>query len=101
MALDNQLENSNLESATESSQVSQNSIDTNIGRTDVYNCPACDQVAEDDTIVCEECNEWFHFHCVGVDPSKADDIPEDTLFVCIFCNDNLINAEAELTLEKN
>ena len=35
MALDGQLENSNLESATESSQVSQNSIDTNIGRTDV------------------------------------------------------------------
>ena len=31
----------------------------------VYNCPVCDQVAGNDTTVCEECSEWFHFDCVG------------------------------------
>ena len=95
VVIDNRLENSDLENATESSQVSQNSIDSNIGSTYNcpacdHNCPACDQVAEDDTIVCEECDEWFHFHCVGVDPSNADNIPEETPFVCILCNDSLI-----------
>ena len=67
----------------------------------MYNCPACDQVADSDTIECEECNEWFHFDCTGGEQSKVNDIPEDVPFICIFCNDRTLNLDNDIQLEEN
>ena len=32
-------------------------------------------------IECEQCNEWFHCHCVGIDPSQAEQIT----YICPNC----------------
>ena len=55
-----------------------------------YVCPSCEQPAESDTIVCEECEEWFHFECIGLNNQSADLIQPDVPFICLFCNDNLL-----------
>ena len=31
-----------------------------------YVCPICQQQANMDTIACEECDDWFHFECLGL-----------------------------------
>ena len=31
-----------------------------------YNCPICQQQANMDTIACKECDDWFHFECLGL-----------------------------------
>ena len=99
LAVENCDDDNGLDCVAESSQVVRGSVDNDIGRSDVYNCPACDQVAGNDTIVCDECDEWFHFQCVGVDQHKVKNIPEDNPFICIFCNDRLINSEKETNSE--
>ena len=67
----------------------------------IYNCPACDKVAGNNTIACEECNEWFHFGCIGVEQSKINEIPNDVPFICIFCNDRSINQDSSMQPEEN
>ena len=56
-------------------------------------CPACEQPAGDQTIECEECGEWYHFNCTGLDNKSADSIPRDIPFICLFCNDNLLYSQ--------
>ena len=56
-------------------------------------CPACEQLAGDQTIECEECGEWYHFNCTGLDNKSADSIPKDIPFICLFCNDNLLYSQ--------
>ena len=38
-------------------------------------------------VACEECGEWYHFECVGVNDISADSIQRDSVFisVTIFC----------------
>ena len=67
----------------------------------MYNCPACDQVADNDTIACDECNEWFHFGCIGVDRSRINDIPDEIPFICLFCNDKSIVQDISLQLDSD
>ena len=59
----------------------------------LYNCPVCDQIADNDTIVCGECGEWFHFNCAGVDQPQVDVIPDEVPFICMFCNDRAISSD--------
>ena len=54
----------------------------------IYECPVCEQTANNGTIVCEECGEWYHFSCTGLVESKVESIPTDVPFICQFCNDN-------------
>ena len=65
----------------------------------MYNCPVCDQVAGNNTIVCEECSKWFHFDCVGVDKSKIVNIAYEFPFVCIFFNDRTINPDNDMRVD--
>ena len=58
-----------------------------------YNCPLCNQVAQANIIECHECGEWFHFSCAGIEPLKVNSIPNESPYICLFCNDYLLNME--------
>ncbi|MCG8113223.1 MAG: hypothetical protein N0E59_20925, partial [Candidatus Thiodiazotropha taylori] len=58
-------------------------------------CPSCEQTAGDQTIACEECGEWYHFSCTGLNNKSADAIPSDVPFICLACNDNLLYAPSD------
>ena len=60
-----------------------------------YICPSCEQTAESETIICEECGEWFHFDCVGLSNQSAEQIQSDVPFICLFCNDGILYAPDE------
>ena len=60
----------------------------------VYQCPICEQIAGDDTIACEACEEWFHFACAGIDRSAANSIHGDVPYICLMCNDNQLYIDA-------
>jgi hypothetical protein len=32
----------------------------------VYRCPICREEAQENTIACEECNEWYHYSCLKI-----------------------------------
>ena len=46
-------------------------------RGNIYQCPICDLTADGETIACEECGEWFHFACAGLDKAAASSIHDD------------------------
>ena len=46
-------------------------------RGDIYQCPICDLTSDGETIACEECGEWFHFACAGLDKAAASSIHDD------------------------
>ena len=56
----------------------------------LYSCPVCELSAQSGSIACEECGEWYHFKCVGLNDTSADSIHTDVPFICIYCNDNLL-----------
>ena len=63
----------------------------------VYQCPSCDQTAGEDTIACEDCGEWFHFTCAGIDRSAAGSIIEEVPYICLLCNDNQLYIDKIVT----
>lgn len=36
-------------------------------------------------VQCDECDRWYHFFCIGLEPS---DIKEDEDFICDMCLNN-------------
>ncbi|XP_047137292.1 uncharacterized protein LOC124813811 [Hydra vulgaris] len=56
-----------------------------------YVCSVCKTVVpyiaetfEENSVACETCNSWFHFHCVGI--KTANDIPsDDDSWMCEEC----------------
>ena len=73
-------------------------------RGDIYQCPICDLTADGETIACEECGEWFHFACAGLDKAAASSIHDDVPYICLLCNDNQLysdnNSNQEMSEEK-
>ena len=67
-------------SIIQSDAIAQPSCDTS---ERVYQCPSCDQTAGDDTNACEDCGEWFHFTCAGIDRSAAGSIIEEVPYICL------------------
>lgn len=52
-------------------------------------CQIPEDVAENDPremICCDQCNNWFHFDCLGLLP---EDVPEEDSFFCQDCRDQL------------
>ena len=47
-----------------------------------YECPICQQQANRDTIVCEECDGWFHFECLGLTSKDIKKIEEHVFYIC-------------------
>ena len=81
-------------SITQSDTLAQPSCDTS---ERVYQCPSCDQTAGEDTIACEDCGEWFHFTCAGIDRSAAGSIIEEVPYICLLCNDNHLYIDKTVT----
>ncbi|XP_063418973.1 uncharacterized protein LOC134701775 [Mytilus trossulus] len=62
-------------------------------------CPICSDVANDDTINCDTCLEWFHYSCVQLNKSKVDKIPAIAPFTCPLCCNDLLHTNTSSTIE--
>ncbi len=71
---------------------------TDLSVEKLYSCPICDKPAGDDTIACEECDEWYHLVCVGLSSKNASEIHTETPFICNICNDTLLYESTGNTL---
>jgi hypothetical protein len=38
-----------------------------------------------DTIACEECDDWFHFECLGLTSKNIKKIEEEAPYICKEC----------------
>ncbi|VDI06284.1 Hypothetical predicted protein [Mytilus galloprovincialis] len=43
---------------------------------------------DDDTIECEECNDWLHFECVGLTKTQVQKIDHSIPYICKQCIEN-------------
>jgi hypothetical protein len=48
-----------------------------------YVCPICQQQANMDTIACEECDDWFHFECLGLTYKNIKKIEEEAPIISV------------------
>jgi ribosomal protein L37AE/L43A len=53
-----------------------------------YVCPICQQQANMNTIACEECDDWFHFECLGLTSKNIKKIEEEAPYICKECIEN-------------
>ena len=60
----------------------------------LYFCPMCDTPADGGTIACEQCEEWFHFSCVGLQDKEIERIGDCIPYVCEACSDNVLYGSA-------
>ena len=50
----------------------------------IYQCPICDlNTADGETLACEECGEWFHFACAGLDKAVASSIHGNVPYILL------------------
>ena len=60
-----------------------------------FSCWVCPSVDTNGMVSCDECARWFHFECVGVDESIAENV-----FVCPKCDyEDAFRADALKQLE--
>ena len=57
----------------------------------IYQCPICD---DGETTACEECGEWFHFACAGLDKAAASSIHDDVPYICLLYNGNQLFSDS-------
>ena len=50
-----------------------------------YMCPVCELEANEETIQCDTCLEWFHYQCVNLTVNEVNKIPEKAPFNCSPC----------------
>ena len=73
-----------------SKQISVDNLNSENETGKLYFCPVCEESAQAGSVTCEECGEWYHFACVGLNEEAAESIHKDVPFVCIYCNDNIL-----------
>ena len=45
-------------------------------------CPVCELEANEETMQCDTCLQWFHYVCVNLTVSDLNKIPEKAPFDC-------------------
>ncbi|CAG2215473.1 unnamed protein product [Mytilus edulis] len=55
-----------------------------------YKCPICREESENNTIACDECNEWFHYTCLKLTEMEIRKIDPDIPYICDLCNDEAL-----------
>ncbi|CAC5422701.1 CXXC1 [Mytilus coruscus] len=55
-----------------------------------YKCPIYREESEDNTIACDECNEWFHYTCLTLTEMEIRKIDPDIPYICDLCNDEAL-----------
>ncbi|MES9879578.1 MAG: hypothetical protein ABW185_01700 [Sedimenticola sp.] len=53
-------------------------------------CPVCNEEAGVNTIGCDECDNWYHYDCVGVSKENAENIQDSIPYICSSCNDDVL-----------
>ena len=53
-------------------------------------CPICREEAQERTIACEECNEWYHYSCVKISQLEINKIDPNISYICDICNEELL-----------
>ena len=56
----------------------------------VYRCPICREEAQENTIACEECNEWYHYSCLKISQLEINKIDPNIPYICEICNKELL-----------
>ena len=55
------------------------------GEEVTYLCPICRKSSQTQSIACDNCDEWIHFHCIGIPQHKEADM-EEVPYICSQCN---------------
>ena len=55
------------------------------GEEVTYLCPICHKSSQTQSIACDNCDEWIHFHCIGIPQHKEADM-EEVPYICSQCN---------------
>ncbi|CAG2211530.1 unnamed protein product [Mytilus edulis] len=68
---------------------------TPLSNTNRYpSCPVCNQPCNDqpNSVACDLCNQWVHFHCEKLTPTEILDIEQSTeQYVCKVCSAQVAN----------
>ncbi|XP_071160965.1 putative uncharacterized protein DDB_G0268364 [Mytilus edulis] len=57
---------------------------------DICLCPICKEESQENTIACDECNEWFHYSCLKLSTMEVNKMDPDTPYICDLCSYELI-----------
>ncbi|CAC5363395.1 unnamed protein product [Mytilus coruscus] len=58
-----------------------------------YKCPISNEEAGNNTIACEECNEWFHYVCLKLTEMEVRKFDPSITYICELCNNEAIFRE--------
>jgi hypothetical protein len=50
----------------------------------IYRCPICREEAQEKTITCDECNEWYHDSCFKLSQLEINKIDANIPYICDF-----------------
>jgi hypothetical protein len=71
----------------------------------VYRCPICREEAQENTIACEECNEWYHYSCLKISQLEINKIDPNFLISVKYATKNcfwaIVFAIPELTSSRS
>ncbi|CAC5387117.1 unnamed protein product [Mytilus coruscus] len=48
-------------------------------------CPICKEESQENTIACDECNEWYHYSCLRLTTIEVNRMDPDTLYIYVTC----------------
>ncbi|VDI83215.1 Hypothetical predicted protein [Mytilus galloprovincialis] len=66
---------------------------------DICLCPMCKEESQENTIACDECNEWFHYSCLKLSTMEVNKMDPDTPYICDLCSYELIYENKDKTSE--
>ena len=56
----------------------------------VYRCAICREEAQEKTIACDECTEWYHYSCLKISQLEINKIDPNIPYICDICNEELL-----------
>jgi hypothetical protein len=56
----------------------------------VYRCAICREEAQEKTIACDECTEWYHYSCLMISQLEINKIDPNIPYICDICNEELL-----------
>ncbi|CAC5390133.1 unnamed protein product [Mytilus coruscus] len=58
-----------------------------------YKCPICNEESGNNTIACDECNEWFHYACLKLTEMEVRKIDPSIPYICELWNNETLFRE--------
>ena len=66
-----------------------------------YRCPICREEAQEKTIACEECNEWYQYSCLKLSQLEINKIDPNIPYICDLCNEELLFTAPDVNNEQS